>query len=102
MAAARGMERSTDRLLKLLDGPLPKGETVLSRLDAAQAETDQPVHADLLRLLTHLTCANEAARQVWSGFELHRATLERRLGRDVGPRVALFDYLLNVDRRLSS
>jgi diguanylate cyclase (GGDEF)-like protein len=102
MAAAKGSERSTDKLLKLLDEPLPKGETILARLDATQAATGQPAHANLLRLLTHLGCTNDAARQVWSAFELHRATLERRLGRDVGPRVALFDYLLNVDRRLSN
>ena len=102
MASAKGPERSTDKLLRLLDEPLPKGETILARLDATQAETGQPVHANLLRILTHLGCTNDAARQVWSAFELHRATLVRRLGRDVGPRVALFDYLLNVDRRLSN
>src|SRR5262245_2750985 len=102
MPALKSNERSTDRLLRLLDGPLPKGETILGRLDALFSEAGRPVHAELLRLLTHITCSNDTARQVFSGFEVHRATLTRRLGRDVGARVALFDYLTNVDRRLSN
>jgi len=102
MATARAEQGPTDRLLRLMDERLPKGETVLRRLDALTAETGRPVHVELLRLLTHLSFSNEVARQVWSGFHVHRATLERRLGRDVGGRVALFDYLINVDRRLTN
>lgn len=102
MAVLKGADRATDRLLRLLDTPGPKGQTILGRLDAISSETGRPVHAELLRILTHLSYSNETARQVWSGYQIHRATLERKLGRDVGPRVALFDYLLNVDRRLSN
>lgn len=102
MPALKSTERSTDRLLRLLDGPLSRGETILGRLDAIFSDAGRPVHAELLRLLTHITCSNDTARQVFSGFEVHRATLTRRLGRDVGARVALFDYLTNVDRRLTN
>ncbi len=102
MPALKGMEKPNERLLRLIEGPLSKGETLLSRLDAAHSETGAPVHSELMKLLTHLSFPNEIARQVWSGYEIHRATLGRRLGRDVGARVALFDYLLNVDRRLSN
>ncbi len=102
MPAGKGTAKNTERLLRLLDGPMGRGETVLGRLDTIFSETGNPVHAELLRLLTHLTYSNEVARQVWSGYQVHRATLQRRLGRDVGPRVALFDYLLNVDPRLSN
>src|SRR3989442_5411156 len=102
MVPAKGQDRSRVRLLRLLDEPLPKGETVLHRLDTVCSETGRPVHAELLRLLTHLSYPNEAARQVWLGFQVHRATLARRLGRDVGARVALFDYLVNADRTLTN
>ncbi len=102
MPATQSPEKSTDRLLLLIEKPLSKGETILGRLDASHSETGKPVHSDLLRLLTHLSYPNDVARQVWSGFAVHRATLERRLGRDVGVRVALFDYLLNVDPKLSN
>src|SRR5262245_39111720 len=102
MRAVKELTRSADRLLRLIDEPLARSETVLGRLDAARERTGQPVHADLLKLLTHLSYPNETARQVWQGYESHRSTLRRRLGRDVGARVALFDYLLNVDRRLTN
>ena len=102
MPATRGLERATEQLLRLLEGPLPKGQTVLGRLDSIRSETGRPVHSDLLKLLTHLAFPNDVARRVWSGYQIHRGALSRRLGRDVGPRVALFDYLMNVDRRLTN
>ncbi|MGH9868409.1 MAG: diguanylate cyclase [Candidatus Polarisedimenticolia bacterium] len=102
MPALKAEDRSTESLLRWVDGPLPKGEGVVARLDAVAAETGRPVHAELLKLLTHLSYPNETARRVWAGYQVHRATLQRRLGRDVGGRVALFDYLLNVDRRLNN
>ena len=102
MPAVKAEERSTESLLRWVDGPLPRGDGLVARLDALAADTGRPVHAELLRLLTHLSYPNETARRVWAGYQVHRATLQRRLSRDVGGRVALFDYLLNVDRRLSN
>lgn len=102
MATPKSSERTPEKLLRLLDGQSGGRETVLGRLDAVNEESGAPVHAELLRLLTHLSYSNESARQIWSGFEVHRVTLQRRLGRDAGARVALFDYLSNVDRRLNN
>jgi diguanylate cyclase (GGDEF)-like protein len=102
MPSAKAVERSTESLLRWVDGPVPRGEEVVARLDALAAETGRPVHAELLRILTHLHYSNEAARRVWTGYQVHRATLQRRLGRDVGGRVALFDYLVNVERKLDN
>lgn len=39
------------------------------------------------------------AERLWRSVADHRRALLRRLGRDVGERVALLDYLLNVHRR---
>jgi diguanylate cyclase (GGDEF)-like protein len=102
MPAAKAGEKSTESLLRWVDGPVPRGEEVVVRLDEAALSTGRPVHAELLRILTHLHYSNEAARRVWAGYQVHRATLRRRLGRDVGGRVALFDYLVNVERRLDN
>lgn len=102
MPSAKAADRSTESLLRWVDGPVPRGEEVVARLDALAAETGRPVHAELLRHLTHLHYSNDAARRVWTGYQVHRATLRRRLGRDVGGRVALFDYLVNVERRLDN
>jgi len=97
MAAAKGPDQIKLKLLRVLDEDSSTG--VLGRLDALAGETGAPVHADLLRLLTNCSFPGDTARKVWSGYESHRATLRRRLGRDVGPRVALFDYLANVEHR---
>jgi len=102
MPESKVSDGSKERLLGLLEGLQAGEETVLGRLDALFAETGQPVHCELLKLLTNLSYSNEAARKIWSAYEIHRATLQRRLGRDVGSRVALFDYLLNVEKRLSN
>ena len=98
VAAVKGSERGQHKLLGLLDEDRPEG--VLGGLDRLASQTGAPVHADLLRLLTHTSFPNDAARRIWSGYQSHRATLRKRLGRDVGPRVALFDYLTNVEKRL--
>ncbi len=97
VAAVKGSERTQHKLLGLLDEDRPEG--VLGGLDRLASQTGAPVHADLLRLLTHTSFPNDAARRIWSGYQSHRATLRKRLGRDVGPRVALFDYLSNVEKR---
>jgi len=97
VAAVKGSERTQHKLLGLLDEDRPEG--VLGGLDLLASQTGAPVHADLLRLLTHASFPNDAARRIWSGYQAHRATLRKRLGRDVGPRVALFDYLTNIEKR---
>jgi diguanylate cyclase (GGDEF)-like protein len=102
MPSPKAVDRSTESFLRWVDGPVPRGDQVVARLDALAAETGRPVHAELLRLLTHLHYSNEAARKVWTGYQVHRATLQRRLGRDVGGRVALFDYLVNVEEKLDN
>ncbi|HET7790037.1 MAG TPA: diguanylate cyclase [Gemmatimonadales bacterium] len=44
----------------------------------------------------HIQLSEIEAEQVWCEVSRHRRELLRRLGRDVGQRVALQDYLLNV------
>ena len=51
MAPAKGSNRSTDKLLKLLDEPLPKGETMLARLDATRAQTGLMTGDDMATVL---------------------------------------------------
>jgi len=97
VAAVKGSERRQHKLLGLLDEDRPEG--ILGELDRLASQTGAPVHADLLRLLTHTSFPGDSARRVWSGYQSHRATLRKRLGRDVGARVALFDYLTNVEKR---
>jgi len=51
-----------------------------------------------LRRLAHLHLGEREATELWKGVERHRCDLENQLGRDVGQRVALLDFLVNIRR----
>lgn len=97
-------DRSSGTLVERLISALeePSGESALRFLDLLARETGEPAPAALLKLLTHLDVDDERAR------DLLRASFERRdeyrakLGRDVGPRVALFDTVVAVERLLAN
>jgi len=57
-----------------------------------------PPHSYAARLeqLAHLHVPEAEAERLWRDLSRHRRELLRRLGRDVGERVALLDFLLNV------
>lgn len=55
-----------------------------------------PVFAPVLAVLTHLSFTETQARRQWKRIEAHQEQLRLRLGRDVGLRVALLDYFVNV------
>src|SRR5439155_24829222 len=60
----------------------------------------QPVasatYAARLQQIAHLQVPEAEAERLWREISRHRRELLRRLGRDVGRRVALLDYLLNI------
>ena len=53
-----------------------------------------------LKQLAHLDLAEPEAAELWQSVARHRRQLFRRLGRDVGQRVALLDYIVNVRPQL--
>jgi diguanylate cyclase (GGDEF)-like protein len=62
-----------------------------------EPSTDQ-YYSTRIRQLMRLDLPEDAARALWMEVGAHRADLVRRLGRDVGQRVALLDYVVNVTR----
>jgi diguanylate cyclase (GGDEF)-like protein len=98
---SKSSSRLVEKLLSALDGAAP--EQCRALLDSAAEEgrgSSDPVHSRLLRLLTHLEYSEEEALAILGAAVLHRQTLHSLLGRDVGTRVALFDHLVGVDRRI--
>jgi diguanylate cyclase (GGDEF)-like protein len=57
-------------------------------------------YATRLRQLAHLDMPEPEAAQLWQQVARHRRELFRRLGRDVGQRVALLDFIVNVQPQL--
>lgn len=66
----------------------------------AVAPTDR-FYSTRVRQLIRLELPEAEAQQLWAEVGRHRRDLERRLQRDIGQRVALLDYVLNIRPRLA-
>jgi diguanylate cyclase (GGDEF)-like protein len=60
----------------------------------------ESLYSDLLFTLTHLRFPEVVAEAKWRRVLEHKYVMSQRQGRNVGVRVALLDYLLNVTREL--
>ena len=86
-------------LLKLLESEPPDEERLLAEFEEYR-RAGQPVYACLLSILTHLSFGESEAYRHWRRIQAHRDRLRSALRRDVGLRVALLDYFVNVNREL--
>ncbi len=92
--------RLKEQLLAALAEDAHNAERLLARLDSITEETGIGASAALLLILTHLAFEDGQARRHWESILGHRDRMSSALKRDVGLRVALLDYFLNVNRRL--
>ena len=86
-------------LLRLLESEPPDEERLLAEFEEYR-HAGQPVYACLLSILTHLSFSEVEAYRHWRRIQAHRDRLHSTLRRDVGLRVALLDYFVNVNREL--
>jgi diguanylate cyclase (GGDEF)-like protein len=93
-------DRLREQLLAVLAEDARNADRLLARLDSITHETGISAHAAILLILTHLAFEDSQARQHWAAILDHRDRMTSSLGRDVGLRVALLDYFMNVNRRL--
>jgi diguanylate cyclase (GGDEF)-like protein len=90
-------------LLELLEADPPHEERLLAEFENQAADRQgQPLYSTILYILTHLTFAEAEAERHWRRIRAHRERIKSRLGRDVGLRVALLDYFLNVNQELKN
>jgi diguanylate cyclase (GGDEF)-like protein len=87
-------------LLELLETDPPHEEKLLERFEAEAAFG--PLYSSILYILTHLTFSEAEARRHWKKIRSHRDKLKGGLGRDVGLRVAILDYFVNLNRELKN
>ncbi|MGE0453122.1 MAG: diguanylate cyclase [Vicinamibacteria bacterium] len=88
-------------LLHLLEANSPKEEPLLAQLEGLREE-GHPVYSSLLYILAHLSFSEAEARRHWRSITAHRASLRMVLGRDLGLRVAILDYFVNVNHALKN
>jgi diguanylate cyclase (GGDEF)-like protein len=90
-------------LLELLESDPPNEDRLLAEFeDRRTGNEDEPLYATILFILTHLTFEESEAERHWQKIRAHRAQIKARLGRDLGLRVALLDYFLNVNQELKN
>lgn len=97
-----GMEEALglkERLLSLLDEDASNQERLVERLDGIRGESGVEAHSALMLILTGQGFEEAEARRHWEAIVHHRSAMSERVGRDIGLRVAAFDYFVNVNRR---
>jgi diguanylate cyclase (GGDEF)-like protein len=94
------VRRIRDQLQVVLEEDAHNMQRLLSRLDAIAGESGIGAHAALIQILTHLRFEDGEARGHWEKIIAHRNELSQCIGRDVGVRVALLDYFMNVNRHM--
>jgi hypothetical protein len=87
-------------LLQLLEAGPAREERLLEDLD--QAKDGQPLYSSMLSVLTHLSFSEAQAQRHWRRIRAHRQVLRTALGRDLGLRVAILDYFINVNHELKN
>ena len=94
-------DRLKDELVELLQEDAHNAQRLLGRLDALSRENGIGAHALLITILTGLAVEESEGREHWEAIVRHRHQMALALGRDVGLRVAAFDYFVNCNRRLA-
>ena len=70
--------------------------------DQLQQEYGQRLYSELLYYLTQVRFDPDEARRHWDSILKHRESMNSALGRDVGLRVALADYFVNVTQQVDN
>jgi len=90
------------KLLALLENDLFDQSSISSRLEEIYQQTSGEVYSELLYLLTNKKFGEDEALRHWFSVMEHRVELNKKLGRDVGLRIALLDYFFNVKSYMKS
>ena len=88
-------------VLKLLEADGPGEERLLASFEKLREE-GHAVYSTALFVLTHLNFSEAEARRHWKRILAHRSLLRMTLHRDVGLRVAILDYFVNINRALEN
>jgi len=88
-------------VLALLEANGPGEDTLLDSFEKLRSQ-GHAVYSAALFILSHLSFSESEARRHWRRILAHRSLLGMTLHRDVGLRVAMLDYFVNVNRALDN
>lgn len=89
------------KIMEILDEDAANEEFLLDKLKVIHpGYKDANVHSALLRVFTSMEFPEEEAASVWEEIIEYKRQLTSLLKRDVGFRVAMLDYFINVNKKL--
>ncbi len=92
--------RVREELLSILDEDAHNREKILQKFEKIKNEKGVSPYSALFLILTHLPFEENEAKRHWEAVLQHRRAMIEGIGRDVGFRVALFDYFINLNKKI--
>lgn len=89
-----------EELLSSLDEDAYNREKIIHKFEKIKNEKGISPYSALFLILTHLPFEESEAKRHWEAVLQHRKEMVERIGRDVGFRVALFDYFINLNKKI--
>ena len=89
-----------DELMQKLYCGSEEGRDLLRYLDIHKADYEQ-FFSTFMKLLCEIDMGEEEARYHYQQIQLHEENLAGKAGREIGFRVAMLDYLLNINPKLT-
>jgi diguanylate cyclase (GGDEF)-like protein len=102
MEPTEGLALVKEAILPLLEEGAVDRDRLTCEIESLKSKQSIESYSLLLLLLTHLRFGEAEAKKHWHAIMLHCKAMSDNLGRDVGVRVALMDYFVNLNKKLSN
>ncbi|MBI38660.1 MAG: GGDEF domain-containing protein [Leptospiraceae bacterium] len=89
-----------DLIRQILDEDPLSEDRILKKFEELRDRSDNEFYVDIFRVLLHHRFEPGVAQDHWKEILQHARTLERKLERPIGFRVAMLDYFINLNKIL--
>jgi diguanylate cyclase (GGDEF)-like protein len=102
MRVSTGIQGELDLINEIFSEDDSGEEKMLATAESLYKSGEKNIYARLIHVMCHLRLSPADAKKTWENILLHRDTIEKKLGRNTGFRVALLDYFVNESRELKN
>ena len=98
-----GKKRIKERVISFLSEDETNSQYLVEQIERISTpELTDSFYSNLLDLFVHLSVEEEEAKQHWKNIFEHYYQICNKLDRDVGLRLSIFDYFINLNKSLES
>ena len=90
------------KILELLDEDITNEEFLLQKFQQIEEINQTSLYGKLLKILTHLDFPYNEAKKIWKEILKNQKLLSDKIGRDIGFRVAMLDYFINLNKKIKN